>query len=133
MTRSFIEGDIVRVKKTDQVATLEEVNDRALTPEWADEYWALASTEGGYNNVELDSPDEIELVMSAEDASKRKLPTAAQIAVELNLTSGGWNNSVDIHSTETDGDSVWCYGRTDDGLDVAFKVTVSEVFEGGDY
>lgn len=133
MTRSFKVGDIVRVKKTDQVATLEDVNDRALTPEWADEYWALGSGEGGYNNIELDSPDEIELVMSAKKAAKRKLPTAAQIAGELNLTSGGWNDSVDIHTTETDGDSVWCYGRADNGLEVTFKVTVSEVFEGGDY
>ena len=133
MTHSFKEGDIVRVKKNDQVCTLEDVNPRALTPEYSDEYWALGSGEGGYNNIELYSPDEIELVMSAKEAANRQVPTASDIVAGLDLMGSGFDSVVDVHTSEVDGNSVWCYGKADNGLDVVFKVTVTEVFEGGDY
>ncbi len=132
MTHSFQVGDIVRKKSNDWEFELEDINDN---PNWVedDEYWATGNMDGGYGNVEVDHPDEIELVMSAKKAAARTLPSAADIVAGLDLMGSGFDGAVDVHTSEKDGDSVWCYGRATNGLDVTFKVTVSEVFQGGDY
>lgn len=128
---SFKEGDIVRRKSNGREFYLDDLNDRALTPEYSDEYWADGHSEWG--SEEVDHPDDIELVMSAADAAARKLPTTDEIAGALNLLGDGWGNKFNVNETDKDGSSVFCYGETDEGLPFSFRVTVSHVFEGGNY
>ena len=60
---------VPRRKDNGRVFTLDDLNDRALTPEYSDEYWADGHSEWG--SEEVDHPDEIELVMSAAAAAAR--------------------------------------------------------------
>ena len=127
----FKVGDIVRHKSNGREFTLSDLNDRALTPEYSDEYWADGWSEWG--SEEVDRPEDIELVMSAEKAAARKLPTSDEIAGGLNLLGDGWGGKVDVNETEKDGATVFCYGTTDDGLRVTFRVTVTHVYESDNF
>lgn len=129
MTKFHV-GDLVRHKKTDRTFILEDVNDNPNYKE-DDEYFAMGWS--SYGTEEVERKKDIELVMTAADASARKLPSARDILGDLNLTASGWgDDEVDIHTTELDGEALYAYGRAKNGLEVGFKLVVAEIWEGGD-
>lgn len=124
-------GDRVRQKSSRIEFTLDDVNQNP-NYEADDEYYASGTTDGGTLSVDVMSPDDLELVMTAAAARARKAPTAAQIApqVATSLHSAFGDVVVTIDTTDIDGPGeISAYGRTADGLRVNFTVTISAVEE----
>jgi hypothetical protein len=122
---NFKAGDLVRFKKSGREFTLDDVNPNEAYRE-EDEYYASGWSE--YGTEDVGSPEEIELVMRADEAAARTLPTADEIVQALDLLGAGFGDVIDVDETDHEGDGVLlAYGKADNGLRVAFKVTVSEV------
>lgn len=137
----FSEGDLVRFKNpahlrtlprrgrwvTTEPFTIESINvDGRWDGEDADETWAEGHL-APYGSVEVWHPDEIELVMSAEAASKRPLPTLSDLMDHISSKAMSWGQGFDINGADTDATaSLLFYGKTDEGLDFTFNVTVSK-------
>ena len=125
---TFNNGDLVRFKANGREFILEDINPNpnyiADDETWADGY-------NGNGSVEVDSPADIELVMTAAGAAARKVPSAAEIANQISSDiHSGFGGVVDIDESEPDGPGmILAYGRASNGLRVAFKITISEVEE----
>lgn len=114
-------GDLVRLKDGREVE-LEDINE----DQQDDEIWASANTSGGLNNVMIDSKDDIvAVVMSAEDAAKRVLPTASELMSEV-VSIESWGDWQHIE-TDYDGDTAYVTVRTPDRQEVSFTLTVSDI------
>lgn len=125
----FQAGDLVRKPGGDPFL-LEDVNDN---PNYAEdnEYYAMGSGYGGYNNIDVNSPDEIELVMDKDDAAKRAVPTQAEIARFIaSVVHNGFNDGFRVLESEPDGGIVIVSATTDEGLEFSFQVDVTAVYEG---
>lgn len=129
MTR-FNVGDLVRMKTGGDPFLLDDVNDN---PDYQadDEYYALGSGHGGFNNIEVMDPDEIELVMDKKAAAQRKPPTPKQIADFISgAVHSGFPQGFTVSESETDGPHVVVVGETDEGLEFTFQISVVNVIEG---
>lgn len=72
--------------------------------------------------------EDLKLVMSAEKASERKIPTADEIVRSLDILGSSWDGGFDINETDTSGPGELCaYGETDEGLKFSFVVKVINV------
>lgn len=123
---TFNEGDIVRIKATGFTGELDEINpNENFDP--VEEYWAVVRDDN-FNSKELDSPDEIELVMSTEDAAKRTVPTPKELLSAIDFLSTWASDSIEISESETDGeDAVMVYGRTAEGIRFGARIVVESI------
>jgi len=83
---------------------------------------------GNYITVPLDA---VEVVMTAGEMARRKLPTAAEIAAEVAGEILGSHDTFELDEVDygaNDG-TFEAYGRTHDGLGLAFQVQISGVWE----
>lgn len=125
----FQAGDLVR-KPGEDPFILEDVNDN-LNYKEDDEYYAIGSGYGGYNNIEVMDPSEIELVMDKDDAAKRTVPNQAEIARFISsVVHNGFNDGFRVSESEPDGGIVIVSATTDEGLEFSFQVDVTAVYEG---
>lgn len=123
---NFTEGARVRRITGGETVTLSDINPDYGKPGHQDEAWATASSSDGFNDVTFDSPEEVELVMSATDAAARTLPTADEILRSLNLLDS--NNVVSLHEVDFEGaGTALIFGQATNGLRLSFKVTISQV------
>lgn len=130
MTTKFQNGDLVRKTSGGSTFILTDVNPN---PNYKtdDEYYATGSNHGGYNNVQVDSPDEIELVMDRKAAAARKTPTREEIADFISAAvHSGFPKGFEVSESEADGAHVVVTGETDEGLEFTFQVSVVNVIEG---
>lgn len=126
----FEVGDLVRKVGGGDPFLLEDVNDN---PNYKadDEYYAMGSGYGGYNNIDVNSPDEIELVMDKEQAAKRKIPSKRDIAKFLSsVVHQGLNDSFSVSESEADGKLLVVSATTDEGLEFSFEIEVRAIYEG---
>lgn len=122
---TYNEGDLVRIKESGFIGVLESINPREdFDPE--DEYWAEVRDDD-FNTREIDGPHEIELVMSADDASKRSVPTAKELLSAIDFL-GGWAEDIRLNESETDGkNAVLLYGKTDLGINFVARLVVESI------
>lgn len=123
----FSEGDIVRTKSSGREWEIEDINPNENYI--ADEE-TYAEGFSSWGTETANSPDDIELVMAAKDAAARTLPDVDKIAAEVaSSLHGGWGDVVRVSETAVEGGGrISVVGRTADGLDVEYTVTVSNVF-----
>lgn len=124
----FAVGDLVQFKNGRKFV-LEDVNDN---PHWKEEgeTFAFGSDGGGYNNVDVWDPSDIQLVMDAEEAAKRTPPTPVELEPWLgSALINGRDDIIDAHTTEVQGDgSVLVEAETADGLEISFMVRIESVY-----
>lgn len=126
----FHEGDEVRLPDG-RVVVLDEAPNP--NPNYAedDETWSSAHEDGdgGFGHIDILSAEGITLVRSAADMAKRELPTVQDIrdAVSSALI-GMWSDDLDVNQTDHDGeDAIECYGKAKNGLQVYFRVQISDI------
>jgi hypothetical protein len=118
-------GDLV-TSKQGRIFELDDVNPNYGKSGYEDEYFASGWSEFGTEIV--DSPGDIVLFMTKEQAQARKLPTEDEIASGLSLTGSGWNGAVDVDETDNEGGGeISCFGTTNDGQRISFTVKVLNV------
>lgn len=122
MTHEFKTGDYVRFKGD---ATLYRL-DINPNPDYEedDECWADMVSDD-YSSTEIDSPDDIEFVMSESEAANRKLPTASEVLGSFNFLDS-WG-PLRFDEVEPDGDGALIYGNTDEGLRFVVRVVVDQI------
>jgi len=127
----FTEGDIAREKSTGMKFTVDDVNENPNYRE-DEEYFLSGTAQGGMFSVDVLSPDDVELVMSAAAADARAVPTAEQLAPQIasGLTAAIGDVVVDVNGSSIDGPgSISVYGRTGEGLPVGFTITITDIKE----
>ena len=125
--RAYQEGDIVRLKASGREFTIDDVNPN---PNYVADEESFVEGFGDSGSAYAMTPDEIELVMTGEQAQARQAPTAAEIGsqVSSSLHSPIGEIAVDVTETDIDGPGViLASGKAPNGLLVSFKVTISEV------
>jgi hypothetical protein len=126
----FRVGDLVRKKNSDLVFTLDDINPNPRYKE-NNEYWGAGSSSGSYGNVEVDDPSEIELVMNADEAAKRTVPSVDDIAKFLSSSvhSAWGKDGFIVSESEPQGNEVEVVATADNGLEFVFRIAVVSVQE----
>jgi len=126
---AFRVGDLVREIGGTTLYRLDDIN--PAEPPGVDEYWASGSTTD-FRTAFWDSPDEVELVMSADDALKRTAPSVTQVRDHLVSTAHSLRGDEGFTVDETgpdDSRTLYINGETDEGLRFSALVQVVQVFE----
>lgn len=122
---TYNEGDLVRIKDSGFIGVLEDINPRKDF-DLEDECWAYVRDDD-WSVRDIDGPDEIELVLSAEDASKRSVPTPKELLSAIDFL-GGWAEDIRLNESEIDGDSaILLYGKTEFGINFAARLVVESI------
>lgn len=116
----FKNGDTVRVKSSGHIGTLQSINPREdFDP--LEEIWAEVEFPD-YDGTELDGPDDI------EHAELAILPTKKEVMDSLDILGSNWSNddwSLIETGWQTD-DVMYVIGRTGDGQEFSFDLTISK-------
>lgn len=127
--RNFKVGDIVRKIGTQREHCLESINSN---PNYVadDELWGEAYS-GYWGTLDIDSPEDIELVMSAQDAASRQLPTVQNILTEVShALHSGWGDVVEVEETQVEPQGyITVMGTAANGLRVNFELHIANLEE----
>lgn len=75
-------------------------------------------------------PDDVAVVKSAQELANRRPPSLGDVRDAVALALMGMHEPIDVHEADYSGaGGIDAYGRTDDGLRVAFRVRVDRIEE----
>lgn len=112
MSEQIKVGDKVRVKKSGEVFTVEDINDN---PNYVADDEIYASGWGGRGSVDVDSPDEVEKIDWAA-------PTPETIAKALSLALHASDGDLEVHETSNEGDGLVSVVGRWKGMEGGFNV-----------
>lgn len=120
--KEFPAGSLVRVKG--QGSTLYEV-DSWFQDEDDQRWYVYADSQYGSDDF---YGEDLELVMTAEQASSRRIPTPREILKGLDILGSSWGDQFDLNESNIEDDNTLeVYGKTNDGLRFAFNIKVYNV------